>query len=37
VIGDHLHAAVVPLEDGIRVAGTVEFAGYDLALPQLAS
>jgi D-amino-acid dehydrogenase len=29
VIDDHLHAAVVPLEDAIRVAGTAEFGGYD--------
>lgn len=33
VIDDHLHAAVVPLESAIRVAGTAEFAGYDLTLP----
>ena len=32
VIDDDWHAAVVPLEDAIRVAGTVEFAGYDLTI-----
>lgn len=32
VIDDHLHAAVCPLGARIRVAGTAEFAGYDLAL-----
>jgi D-amino-acid dehydrogenase len=29
VIDDDLHAAVVPMEGTIRVAGTAEFAGYD--------
>ncbi|MGD1976605.1 MAG: D-amino acid dehydrogenase [Gammaproteobacteria bacterium] len=29
VADDHLHAAVTPLGDRIRVAGTAEFAGYD--------
>lgn len=29
VVDDHLHAVIVPLEEGIRVAGTAEFAGYD--------
>jgi D-amino-acid dehydrogenase len=29
VSDDQLHAAVVPLEGAIRVAGTAEFAGYD--------
>ncbi len=32
VSDDHLHAAVTPLGDRIRVAGTAEFAGYDDAL-----
>ncbi len=30
VIDDHLHAAVCPLGDRLRVAGTAEIAGYDL-------
>ncbi len=29
VVDDVLHAAVVPLGDRLRVAGTAEFAGYD--------
>ncbi len=32
VIDDHLHAAVCPLGNRLRVAGTAEFAGYSLAL-----
>jgi D-amino-acid dehydrogenase len=33
VIDHHLHAAIVPFEDGsVRVAGTAEFAGYDRTL-----
>jgi D-amino-acid dehydrogenase len=32
VIDDFLHAAVCPLGDRLRVAGTAEFAGYDLSL-----
>jgi len=32
VIDDFLHAAVCPLGDRLRVAGTAEFAGYDLRL-----
>lgn len=32
VIDDSLHAAVCPLGDRLRVAGTAEFAGYDLTL-----
>jgi len=31
VLDDSLHAVVVPLEGGIRVAGTAEFTGYDLS------
>lgn len=33
VVDDQLHAVVVTLEGVIRVAGTAEFAGYDLTLP----
>ena len=32
VIDDFLHAAVCPLGDRLRVAGTAEFAGFDLKL-----
>lgn len=32
VVDDHLHAAVVPLGDALRIAGTAEFAGYNLKL-----
>ena len=32
IIDDGLHAAVTPLDDKIRVAGTAEFAGYDLSI-----
>ena len=32
VIDEHLHAAVCPLGDRLRVAGTAEFAGYNHAL-----
>jgi D-amino-acid dehydrogenase len=32
VVDDHLHAAVVPLNGALRVAGTAEFAGYDRTL-----
>jgi D-amino-acid dehydrogenase len=32
VIDDYWHAAVVPLEGAIRVAGTAEFAGFDRSL-----
>jgi D-amino-acid dehydrogenase len=35
IIDDKLHAAVVPLDGAIRVAGTAEFAGYD-QLPNAA-
>lgn len=31
VIDDALHAAVTPLGERLRVAGTAEFAGYDIA------
>ena len=34
VCDDDFHAVVVPLEGAIRVAGTAEFTGYDLSLPQ---
>jgi D-amino-acid dehydrogenase len=32
IVDDLLHAAVIPLNDAIRVAGTAEFAGYDMTL-----
>ena len=32
VIDDHFHAAVTPLGDRLRVAGTAEFAGFDKTL-----
>lgn len=32
LVDDEMHAAVVPVGDTIRVAGTAEFAGYDLTL-----
>jgi D-amino-acid dehydrogenase len=32
IVDDALHAVVVPLEGAIRVAGTAEFAGYNLAM-----
>src|SRR5690606_30864148 len=32
VIDDELHAAVVPIDRVLRVAGTAEFAGYDLTM-----
>ncbi len=32
VIDDHLHAAVCPLGERLRVAGTAEFAGFDGSL-----
>ena len=32
IIDDDLHAAVVPLQGAIRVAGTAEFSGYDRTL-----
>jgi D-amino-acid dehydrogenase len=33
IIDHHLHAVIVPFEDGsLRVAGTAEFAGYDRTL-----
>ena len=32
VIDDDLHAALTPLGDTVRAAGTAEFAGFDLTL-----
>ena len=32
LVDDEMHAVVTPLGDSIRVAGTAEFAGYDLQL-----
>jgi D-amino-acid dehydrogenase len=32
IVDDDMHAAVVPVGDAIRVAGTAEFAGFDLTL-----
>jgi len=32
VIDEGLHAAITPMGDTLRVAGTAEFAGYDLSL-----
>ena len=32
---DDLNAVVVPLQNVLRVAGTAEFAGYDLSLPEV--
>jgi D-amino-acid dehydrogenase len=32
IVDDDYHAAVVPLETRLRVAGTAEFAGYDMSL-----
>jgi D-amino-acid dehydrogenase len=34
VVDDDLHAVIVGLPGAIRVAGTAEFAGYDLTLPK---
>jgi D-amino-acid dehydrogenase len=34
ICDDDFHAVVVPLEGAIRVAGTAEFTGYDLSLPE---
>jgi D-amino-acid dehydrogenase len=32
VIDDHLHAAVIPIGNRLRVAGTAEFAGFDSSI-----
>jgi D-amino-acid dehydrogenase len=32
IVDDQLHAAIVPVGNRIRVAGTAEFAGYDLSI-----
>lgn len=32
ILDDEMHAVVVPLGNGIRVAGTAEFAGYNLEM-----
>jgi D-amino-acid dehydrogenase len=32
LVDDHRHAAIVPLQDAIRVVSTAEFAGYDKRL-----
>lgn len=32
ILDDQLHAAVVPLAGALRIAGTAEFAGFDLTL-----
>lgn len=32
VVDDDLHAGVIPLERALRIAGTAEFAGFDLTL-----
>lgn len=34
VVDDGLHAAVTPLDGCLRVAGTAEFCGFDLSVPQ---
>jgi D-amino-acid dehydrogenase len=34
IVDDDFHAVVVPLENDIRLAGTAEFAGYDLSVPE---
>ena len=34
ICDDDFHAVVVPLEGVIRVAGTAEFTGYDVSLPE---
>lgn len=33
IVDDTLHAAIVRVGSAVRVAGTAEFAGYDLSLP----
>ena len=32
IVDDDMHAAVVPIGDAVRIAGTAEFAGFDLSL-----
>jgi D-amino-acid dehydrogenase len=34
IIDDQLHAALVPVNGALRVAGSAEFAGYDLRIQQ---
>jgi D-amino-acid dehydrogenase len=34
ILDDELHAVATPLGDRLRVAGTAEFAGHDLSVPE---